>query len=247
MYILTRPKLFPSAREIRNTILQKTGKRFLIKVEPTAEPPEIRWGNSDRVIQDKDTDINCREDIYVCSNKSRFGNVMKNASIPHVEYHRGSTPENFPVVIRTIPNGMGGEGIIICFDEDEFLEKYSGYMWSYWYNFTFELGVHLLGGKIVKLFKKTRSEGNREEEFPIRNSHRGYSFSLRDVGKYEKLPTITDLFYSSIPIEMTRLDIGWDANNKTYRIIEANTAPSLSNNENTLDLYTDFMIERLGL
>lgn len=243
MYILTHPKLFPSARQISRSIMEKTGKKLFIRIEPSSAFPTIRWGNS-QSIEGKDTELNSSESIRICSNKQLFDATMRDASIPHVEYHRG-VPESFPVVVRTVMGGMGGEGIIICFDREDFLAKYSRYAWSYWYNFSFELGVHLLGGKIAKVFKKVRTEGSQEEQYPVRNSHRGYSFSLRDAGKYEKLSGIVDLFYSAMPIQMTRLDIGWDANNKTYRIIEANTAPGLSENENTLDLYTNFIIERL--
>lgn len=246
MYILTHPNLFPSARVIKSSILQKTSKKLFIKLEQEATPPSIRWGNSHNHGAN-DTVLNSASLIRTCSNKRLFSTLLTDNRVAHVQYHKGFTPDRFPVVVRTVVNGMGGEGIVVCFDREDFEAKYSNSLWSYWYKFTFELGVHVLGGEIVRVFKKVREDGASDEEFPIRNFHRGYSFSLRDASKYEKLKGVVDLFYSIMPIQMTRLDIGWDAEEKTYRIIEANTAPSLSANENTLDIYTDFLIERLGL
>ncbi len=246
MYILTQPFLFPSAREISNSILEKTGKKLLVKREEKNTPPSIRWGNSHSLGQANDTMLNSAGLIRLCSNKRLFSREML-GKVAHVEYHMHTVPEHFPVVIRTVANGMRGEGIVICTSKEEFEQNYLNSLWAYFYKFTFELGVHLLGGEVVKVFKKIREEGELEEEFPIRNSHRGYSFSLKNVETYPKLLEVVDSFYATMPIQMTRLDVGWDSINKTYRVIEANTAPSVSENSNTLDLYTDFIVERLGL
>lgn len=100
------------------------------------------------------------------------------------------------------------------------------------------------GGKIVKLFKKIKAEGN-EDDFPIRNVKNGYHYQLRNLEKYKKLPKYMDKVFEVFPIQMSRFDVGWDKANKTYRIIESNSAPILLDNPNTLSLYGDFLITQL--
>jgi hypothetical protein len=176
---------------------------------------------------------------------------MENLSIPHVEYFNGE-PERYPVCIRTILNGHGGEGIVIARNWEEW-DPYDDCNWSYWYKFEYELGVHLLGGNVVRIFKKVLTGGvtpglddiDDDPEFPIRNSERGWHFSLRNPSIYPKLHALTEMFYERFPIEFTRLDIGWDSVAHIYRIIEANSAPGMTENANTASAYIEFLKERI--
>lgn len=240
MILLTRPSFRPSARVLRRGI---PGLSIRIVNDLV---PVIRWGNSDRVLGDF-TELNSADKIGIVSNKRRFSNEMTRIGISHVEINRGE-PDKFPVVVRTTISGFGGRGIVVCKNLEEFT-PYRDYFWSYWYNFTFELGVHLLGGKVAKLFIKKSTE-NEQEEFPIRNSSRGYDFKLilpESWNKYTKLFPTVENFFDKFPINMCRLDVGWDNDNKLYRIIECNSAPGLSENQNTANLYINYIRSTLGV
>lgn len=248
MYILTHPSLINSARLLSREILMRRGININVSTQPYADVPIIRWGNSGGVPigTGRGCNLNSSASISVCGNKRRFSDVLTRNEIPTVEYHNGDVPEHFPVVIRTVMNGHGGEGIVICRSREDFMRNYSHQVWAYWYNFEFELGVHILNGQVRRVFKKEWPRDN-EPEFPIRNTDKGYTFSLREPERYKKLQGVVNAFYAVVPIKFARLDIGWDSENKVYRIIEANSAPSLSENVNTLHMYTDFLIEELGL
>lgn len=237
MYILTHDSLTDSAKVLANAY------HLDVRVTPKPkEAPILRWGNSIGYYP-VDTIYNERVTIGICGNKVTFSEFMEKNNIPHVELERGYLPNKYPVVIRTTLHGHGGEGIVIVENEEEYKKQnYLPYWRSPWYNFGFELGVHILGGKIARIFKKVwKDEVEKEPRYPIRNMERGYHFSLRSEEHYPKLQSFIDSFYKVTPLNMGRLDIGWDAENRTYRIIEANTAPSLIANPNTAQLYINYL------
>jgi hypothetical protein len=162
--------------------------------------------------------------------------------VPTVEFHK-EEPKEFPVLVRTTLTGMGGVGAVVCEDAEQF-SRFSGAWWSPWYNFSIELGVHVIDGVIHKVMKKLR-DGETEEKFPIRNSHRGYRFSRVDPGKYPKLEPVVKSFYDSSGAKYGRLDVGWDSMNKIYRVIEFNTAPGVSENEDTLEMYGNRILNHI--
>ena len=149
-------------------------------------------------------------------------------------------PDEYPIIVRTELNRGGGIGIIVCENEEQFRPYYHN-SWTHWYNFQFELGVHILGGEISRVFKKVRKGGLEEEKYPIRNTNRGYDFKLRDVSYYRGLPRFVEKVYEIFPIQFARLDIGYDEETGGYRLIEINSAPDLSQNINTLNCYAEFL------
>ncbi len=237
MYILTHPSLSKSAKLLADAL------GINISYHPIKTAPTIRWGNSVGKYNNGETLLNHPDLIALCGNKERFSYLMDYFDIPHVHINSpGIIPENFPILIRRTLGGNSGEGIEICHSQEEFDELYTNNYWSYWYNFSFELGVHILGGQVMKVFRKEKEE---EEEYPIRNLTRGYSFHRKNPEKYKKLIPFCQNFFEKLGLQFGRLDIGWDSENKTYRIIEANTAPGLSNNDNTLQMYVNFLKERI--
>ena len=152
------------------------------------------------------------------------------------------------MAIRTELNRGGGIGMVIAENDNEFV-KYAEFHWSYWYKFQFELGVHILGGEIVKVFKKVREEGLEEEKYPIRNTQRGYKFKYKPNWKenYGGLEKFVAELYKVFPIQFARLDIGYDKETGGYRLIEVNSAPDLSQNKNTLELYAQFLAGKFAL
>ena len=250
-YILTRRNLNPSARLLARELgLQKS-------YEPRRYAPVIRWGNSDGEFNE-DTLWNMPEIIHICANKLSFSKVMTILEIPHVEIRTG-VPERFPVVVRRTLSGMRGQGIEILESEPGILwmEQHPTICWSYWRDFSFELGVHIFNGEPVRTFKKVfRLEEadedsdldyvENEPEFPIRNSQKGYGFRLVNIEKYPKLNPLLKLFCDKFGLKFGRLDIGWNHAEKKYEIIEANSAPGLAENENTARIYIEGFKRLLG-
>lgn len=240
-YILTRRNLNPSAKALAGALGLK--KSF----EPLDQPPNIRWGNSEGDFDEEgDTQFNDPYSIAFCGNKVKFSDEMKSAQIPHVELAMYQA-ETFPVVVRTSLSASKGEGIVICENAEEFAPYRRNY-WSPWYNFESEYGIHLLGGKIVKLFKKVREEGLEPEKYPLRNMERGYHFKRMDIDGESKFPRLKKFMqevYEKFPLEMGRWDVGFDSRTREYMVIEANSAPGIAENEDTLKMYVQFLRENL--
>jgi hypothetical protein len=228
-------------RKTANIMAEELGQKWRVVTKLSdGVPPTVRWGTSKSWFQ-KDTDLNSPYCINTAGVKTKLAEVLRNAGISHVEFFN-DTPTRYPVVVRKMINVGGGRGIVIVKNESEF-QQYIGNTFSYWYDFQFELGVHVLDGRIARVFKKVWPEELTPQEFPIRNTQLGWEYRLRNIEKYKKLPQFVSGIYSVFPIRMCRMDIGWDDTNKTYRLIEINSAPDLSNNSNTRELYTNFIKE----
>lgn len=202
----------------------------------------IRWGISGYP-RHEETLYNERGLIYTCGNKARFSAFLSEHDIPHVELFQGKAPERFPVVIRTQLNAGGGKGIKIAENEEEFLPFKDEY-WSYFYPFKYEWGVHILRGQVRRIFKKVWKGDEPEVKYPIRNSQNGYSFSLRKLETYPRLIKFCERFSFRFPIMFGRMDIGLTVDGE-FRIIEFNSAPDLTQNANTLQMYVDFFKETI--
>lgn len=244
-YILTRRSLNPSAVLLARDL---DIRRYF---EPRDYPPVIRWGNSEGHWDNhSDSSKNLAEIIYTVSDKLRFSRAMELIKIPCVEIRQGM-PERFPVVIRHSLSGSKGQGIeIYAPDEpgwDDRKRNWQDMYWSYWRNFHNEYGVHFFNGKILKIFKKIPREGIVEEKFPIKNMDRGYRFSLVSGENLPKLHELVEGFCDTFGMTFGRLDVGWNPEIKKYEIIEANSAPGIAQNENTLKAYVQAFKEYLNL
>lgn len=248
-YILSHPRLTISANPLARKLQEITGEEILVYSNPLrvriGDELIIRYGNSELILG-TDCKYNYFEHIRLAGNKVRLSALLMEKEFPHVEFKRGN-PEDYPIVSRTEINRGGGIGIKIIQDEEEFENDQEINWWTPWYDFQFELGVHILGGEVAKVFKKVREDGLPEEEFPIRNTHRGYKFSLRTNWKdhYKGVEKFVKKLFEIVPIQFARLDIGFDRDTGGYRLIEINSAPDLSQNSNTLNMYANFLAERI--
>lgn len=224
-YILTSESLSQSARKLGDAL------DMGVFTDPQECPPMIRWGTS-LGIWANDRSINSANTIKTAGNKLNFLKLLEARGIPCVEMHKGHRPDRYPVVMRKLLNSYGGRGIEIAEGPEQFLD---GVAWSYYYNFSFELGVHCFGGRIIRIFKKVPNEKNKYNILHNDNSH----FSLRRADFYPKLPPIMNEMCNLFGVHFGRYDIGWDSDNKTYRIIELNTAPGISDNDNTFNAYVE--------
>lgn len=246
-YILCNHNIFPSTRILRDSIFSLSGKRFLITGYPERckNYPIIRYGNSFGNFS-KEIGLNSPAFISLCANKKMFSELLLHNSFYTPEYRKDKDLE-FPLLIRQTLFGHGGEGIILCKNEEEFKQNWRDNYWTKYIPTQFELRVHVLGDKIVKIFRKDSIE---KEEFPIRNNATCH-FSIRDPEKYSKLKElINDLnilfsLVEGVNFGFYALDVGWNSDRKEYFIFEANSAPGL--NEHTANVYADFLCNRLNL
>lgn len=246
--ILTQKKLFPSAALLRSNLQPFFKEKIWVTTNPNKinTPSVIRWGNLDP-ISDQIIEINPREFIILCS-KINFSNLLYKYTNKFFSvitfYPMTETPEKFPVVIRETLTSFGGDGIFVVTSIDEFknFQQKANY-WSQWIPMESEFRVHVIGGKIVRIFKK---ECTTNDEFPIRNS-KNCSFSLREnFDSFPKLQTVIENISNTLPKNtFYGLDIGYNKQKKQYTIIEANTAPGLNNN--TAEIYAKEIYEMLTL
>lgn len=265
MYIFTSPTLFPSARVLRNKIEEITGTRLRIctgefntygrKRIPVIG---IRWGNSSTPnIAIQDMKFNDARLIKIMSNKVLFSNAFKEFFwVPEFK-NTAPTPQDFPLLIRTTMTGFGGRGIIPCSTMTEFGQNWQGF--GYWVKYvpmSSEFRVHVVDGNILRIFKKVPTQVQTQiQQFQIRNLHNGYKFEL--VGTAEdSLLKLKDLAKSvwnkavdilHIERGFFAIDVGYSKERKGYFVLEANTAPSLVNNDNTCEVYAEAFIQSLEL
>lgn len=240
MFIFTTRTMFPSAKALANKLSDITGTKVRVTTRPDTKLTGhyLRWGSSGLINGNFDEQA---AHIRCASNKRLFSDRMIQIGIPCVEI-RHDFPEHFPVVARKTVTGFGGAGITVARDLKELTDASVSH-WSYFRNFSPELGVHIVNGEIIRLFKKVATDDTPQEEYPIRNATRGYHFSQVNLDNYPKLIPFVQNFCEKFPIKLGRMDVGWDFDEKTYRVIEFNTAPCLTNNDNTLQAYAEALSE----
>jgi len=246
--LYTNRKTLPSARILRDSIYNLTGKRLIVTSREDhikdTDRIVIRYGNSSRhsVL---DTELNSPKFINIVASKFNTANLLLANNIYTPKYEKSLTNLIFPCLIRKTLSGMGGKGIVYCADRETFDENYSNqYYWTQYVYTDFELRVHVFNGLILRLFRKEPLTDN-----PIRNNDSCH-FSLRNPENYVKLfpiiEKLNDIFTSNgIRRYFYALDVGWDSNKKEYFIFELNSAPGI--NENTADIYAREIAGELNL
>jgi len=222
--ILTHRTSFPSAKNLRQALLEETGVRYLVTKYPDRiRRLHIRYGAS-APVNCLDTEFNSPEFINLVSNKVRFSNAIKDKfNTPVFIRNRPPSDYEFPIVIRQYISSFGGKGIIMCPDRETFDQNWNGEYWTRFVRTTQEFRVHSLGGEIGRLFRKVRIRINGvrppEDEFPVRTCRSGdYRFSLWN--DTERLPELNDV---------------------VRRLYKANSAPGI--NLNTAKVYVNYLIQ----
>lgn len=245
--ILTNDGIFPSAKLLRDKLANKLNIPILVTSNPDRikTPNFIRYGNSFvNQILTNNAGINSANFISLAANKLAFSYLMQEKGIYSPIYYKEQIPVEFPVVIRKTLKSFGGKGIMVAKDKEEFDKEWNNnYYWTPFVYARFELRLHILGGELVKVFKKKREDNLAEEEFPIRNNDRGYHFQLvQNLERFPKLLEVTkQLSDILIPLggSFFSADIGFDSIAKKYFIFEINSASGL--NDNTAELYADYL------
>ena len=226
-----------SARILANE-LKKLGEECLSVRNPIRIDKDdfvIRYGST--AIHSGTNTLNSIEMIRVCSNKLVFSKVMQENDIYSPVFYTGF-PEKYPIIVRTTLNSFGGKGMIFVGNKDTF--NYPDAYWTPYIETDFELRVHVLGGEIVKIFRKEGGDSY------IRTLNYGWHFSLKDIKLYPKVISVVKKIFS-IPMFATSfmaLDLGWDSKRKEYVVFEGNSAPGL--NEYTATLYAKYILDKIN-
>lgn len=250
MNILTDKGSLPSAKLLRDTMVQMTGKKIYVSTEPErlTKAPTFRYGCSAGNFSD-DTLLNSPGFIRLCSDKKAFADLLRNENINAPEFlHIREGEGRFPIVVRETLTSSGGRGIHVVRNRQE-LEPFrfnSHWWWTPFVRTRCEYRIHVLGGQVARVFAKVREDGREEEEFPIRNLSNGYHFSLR----FEPRPELTELagmVDNHLPdgAGFYTLDVGYIGRNEGFIVFEANTAPGL--NETSATAYAEFLLRAIGM
>lgn len=246
--IMTNSRSFPSARALAREISSITGMKWGLTDNPEiavrGRGKLIRFGNSEDV-HGIPSNCNSPEFIQLCAFKLRFSKHLIENGVYTPIYHSSGKPVNYPALIRTTMSGFGGQGIIRIFNDEQYYRYWrEGYHWTDYIPTASEYRVHVLGGNILKIFKKVCA-GYEENAVPIRNSHSGYHFSLRDpeIHDFVKMRELVESLKPVLTGKFYGLDAGWDAEKKDYVVFEANSAPGL--NKETARDYANFICNEL--
>lgn len=237
--ILTSSAGIISAKILRDAIEEKTGVRLLVTKNPEkVKRLHIRYGNPS-FTNCTDTDYNSINFIKMAVNKKLFAEIIREDLLYDTPKFRKDYPykDDYPVLIRETLFGYGGKGIIICENEDIFFENWGeGKYWVRWTYTSSEYRLHVLGGNIVKAYRK--SLDHEEPPYPIRNMKNGWVF--KKVNPTEEMKEIARIIYEKTGGKFFGLDIGFQPSKNKYFIFEANSSPGLG--PNTAKCYADYLI-----
>lgn len=247
-YLLYHKRSYITGRALATQLGLKS-TRSIKRLEKLGKAPLIRYGNSEGNFGKKDTKINDPDVIRLCANSYHFSRWAKEHGYISPLYQRFSMnniPE-FPFLLRRLHHMRGRDIILINSKND--LKKLTARQLDnrYWVPFietTFELRVHVINGKIARVFKKVNPGAKDRGEF-IRTSPKGWHYSLRhDIrDRYIKAQQTCIDLTKELGLFFGGIDIAWDNKHKKYVIWEVNTAPGLS--QPTLNIYGDILREIL--
>jgi hypothetical protein len=247
--ILAHRTGLPSAKLLRNALLEETGVRYLVTTRPERiRKLHLRYGSS-ACVNCADTEFNDPSFIDLVSHKLSFANEIQGKfETPIFIRNRVPTDDEFPIVIRQTMTGWGGKGIVMCPDREVFDSEWNGEYWTRFVRTIAEYRVHVLGDKIGRLFKKVPIPIDDitppEVEFPIRTLKSGnYRYSLRNDPN--SIPSLTDLVTNlskEVNGKFYALDVGKLSDNDGWFIFEANSAPGI--NQFTAIEYAKYLIEQ---
>lgn len=239
--ILAHRGSLPSSKLLRNAFIKLGYPKLLVTRNPEKDII-FRYGNSSSTREK--TLLNPPRFIQLLADKEYFSNFCIDAGIsaPVFTKLNKRLPESFPVLVRSTLRGMGSEGIHPISNLEELSKMNTSWYWVPYYKLSKEYRVHVVNGKIVKVFCK-KFNGKIDNNGVIVRNNDNSSFSLVDYkgglekGKYTRMKDIVNnlidefnkvykghnLFFA--------LDMGWAKNKKGYIVLEGNSAPGL--NENT--------------
>ena len=240
-YLLFHKRSYISGRGLA-TQLGLKATRSVGKIKKLGKIPIIRYGNSEGSFGKNDTIMNAPGVIRLCANSYHFSRwCEKNNYLTPIyrKFSMSNIPE-YPFLLRRLHHMQGRDIILINSKKDlnkVSRQELSGRYYVPFFNTGFELRVHVIDGKVVRIFKKLKVNADSKEF--IRTSGKGWHYSLRtdSFNKYTKAIEICLNLVKDVGLFFGGIDLAWDNVNKKYIIWEVNTAPGLS--KPTMKIYAD--------
>ncbi len=204
----------------------------------------IRYGNSHGDFAE-DTTMNSPDVIRICSDSIKFSKwCLENGfNTPTYSPFESSNEYEYPYLLRKKYHKQGDDIILVNTSKDIPDQTYDRFYVPF-VDTDVELGIHLVNGKAIKLFKKVAM--NEQSSF-IRNNKRGYHFKIiNDMEhNYKIAQEICENLFVKLGLNFGRVDIAYNSNTKRYIIWEVNTAPGL--NKLTSELYAQVLRELINV
>lgn len=245
LQILSRPFLKESCDLLKEQLSLRGVRASIIHDARDITGDYMRYGNSSIKVPSSDKNVVGNSGNFIRLSRDKYSTVQVLQQVISdlpTFYTFEPHAADYPVVVRTTLTSYGGDGIVVCKNRKEYL-KYKGHFWTKYIYTNKEYRVHILGGKIVKLFEKV---SEYETEFPIRVSTNGYHYKLIDHSKYKGLKKFCDTIHQQLAPyggDMYSLDVGYINSRSKYFLFEVNSASGL--NSKTAALYADYIVKKL--
>lgn len=206
----------------------------------------IRYGNSFGEFIN-DTNINSADAIKICSDSIKFSEWCKYNGFNTPEYKPITILEGitYPFLLRQKYHKQGKDIIFVKSPEDlNYIDSFEGKYYHVPFIYAdVELGIHLVNGKVVKLFKKNL---NIENSTFIKNQKSCHFHIINDLqNNFQIAQNICESLFQKLGLNFGRVDIAYNSNDKRYIIWEVNTAPGL--NKATAELYAQKLREIINV
>lgn len=243
---------FLLASKISYTSARMLGTQLGLKV--TASPDKIKKGalklrygctlpvDNSTIVQNTVEAISCVASSYA------FSNFCKQHDFNTPEYIPISTVDvntlNFPILLR-LEHHHAGNDIILVNNCDEFnLQKHKRTFVVPFVVTHEEIGIHIVDGSVVKIFKKVPNENAHAF---IRSLQHGYHYKVVEdsTSNFNIAQDICLELFKTIGLCFGRADLGYNKDKKRYYIWEVNSAPGL--NVHTAELYAKKILNFLEI
>lgn len=241
-YLFTHKKSFPSGR----ILATKLGLKVTSRDSNIKEPPVIRYGNSSKPFGDNDTKLNFPDIIRLCSNSLLFSSFCAEHNFKSPIYYKHTENLDYPFLLRRKYH-VAGLDIIYIENEEQLnnVKDLYGYYKVPFFETEYEIGVHIVMEKVVKIFKKIKIDSNSHPF--IRSMRKGYRYSLISNldNNFKRAQELAISLSKEMNLNFGRIDMAFLSKERDYIIWEVNSAPGLNNN--TAELYATTLRKVIGV
>jgi hypothetical protein len=204
----------------------------------------INWGNSTLKVFEPARTLNTGYCVSLAANKLSFFNQVNLSDAQGVrtplywENPENITPEDFPVVCRTVLTGHSGNGIVLANTPDELVpaKLYTKYVKK-----KDEFRVHCSRDTVIAIQKKY-ALGYVNPNYQIRSHDNGFIFIRGGFTTPDGVVEQAQAAIAACGLDFGAVDVIYNTHEDKAYTLEVNTAPGLEG-QTILD-YRDFFLEQ---
>ena len=140
------------------------------------------------------------------------------------------------VYARSIINGSGGQGIILCTDSSNLPDVP---LYTKRVPAKHEYRVHVFADQVIDIQQKRKRNGVEGNKY-IKNHSNGYVYARSDLNVPEVIPILGLAAVKALGLDIGAVDIGYVERTNTAVVYEVNTAPGLYGT--TLNKYAEAIL-----